>query len=216
MKKNSKLTCVDCAMKSCDGKSSDKWPEFCLTTNNGDEETLAAALKCYDESENSSIMINAARVEYEYYGKMTRVEETVAFAKKMGYTKIGIATCVGLLNESRILANILRGEGFEVFGIACKAGAVDKTAVGIDEECTRVGAKMCNPINQAMRLNKENTQMNIIMGLCVGHDMLFTKYSSAPVTTLVAKDRVTGHNPAAALYTSGSYYSRLLKSDDKK
>jgi hypothetical protein len=26
---------------------------------------------------------------------------------------------------------------------------------------------------------------------------------------LVAKDRVTGHNPVAALYTSRSYYRRL-------
>lgn len=35
------------------------------------------------------------------------------------------------------------------------------------------------------------------------------RHSEAPVTVLVAKDRVTGHNPAAVLYTSHSYYSRL-------
>jgi hypothetical protein len=35
------------------------------------------------------------------------------------------------------------------------------------------------------------------------------RHSDAPVTVLVAKDRVTGHNPAAALYTSHSYYRRL-------
>jgi uncharacterized metal-binding protein len=53
--------------------------------------------------------------------------------------------------------------------------------------------------------------MNIIVGLCVGHDMLFAKYSSAPVTTLVVKDRVTGHNPAAVLYGQNFYYKRLQK-----
>lgn len=211
MKDNIKLTCTDCALKTCDGKNSDKWPEFCLTKNNSDEQTLTAALKCYNDSENKSIMKNAAEIESQYYGKMTRVEETIAFAKKMCYEKIGIATCIGLLNESKTLANILRREGFEVFSIACKAGSIDKVAVGIDEACTNVGTKMCNPINQALRLNKEKTDMNIIMGLCIGHDMLFTKYSNAPVTTLVVKDRVTGHNPAAVLYTADSYYSKLLK-----
>jgi uncharacterized metal-binding protein len=52
--------------------------------------------------------------------------------------------------------------------------------------------------------------MNIIVGLCVGHDMLFTKYSDAPVTTLVTKDRVTGHNPVSVLYGQNFYYRRLL------
>lgn len=55
-------------------------------------------------------------------------------------------------------------------------------------------------------LNKGKTQMNILLGLCVGHDMLFTKYSEAPVTTLVAKDRVLAHNPVAAL--TNRYYRR--------
>ena len=71
---------------------------------------------------------------------------------------------------------------------------------------------MCNPVMQAKILNKEKTDMNIIMGLCVGHDSLFYKYSEALVTTLVAKDRVMGHNPVAALYTSESYYGKLKES----
>ena len=51
--------------------------------------------------------------------------------------------------------------------------------------------------------------MNIIVGLCVGHDMLFARHSEAPVTTLVVKDRVTGHNPVAALYGQNFYYKKL-------
>jgi uncharacterized metal-binding protein len=53
---------------------------------------------------------------------------------------------------------------------------------------------------QAEVLNSAETGFNIILGLCVGHDMLFTLASKAPVTTLIAKDRVTGHNPLASLY----------------
>jgi len=65
---------------------------------------------------------------------------------------------------------------------------------------------MCNPIAQAQLLNKAGTQLNIVLGLCVGHDSMFYKYSDAMVTTLVAKDRVTGHSPAAAIYCSESYF----------
>lgn len=39
-----------------------------------------------------------------------------------------------------------------------------------------------------------------VVGLCVGHDSLFIKFSEAPVTVLIAKDRVLAHNPVGALY----------------
>ena len=68
---------------------------------------------------------------------------------------------------------------------------------------------MCNPILQAKLLNEAKTDLNLVVGLCVGHDSLFYKYSEALTTTVVTKDRVLGHNPAAALYTAESYYKRL-------
>ena len=61
----------------------------------------------------------------------------------------------------------------------------------------------------AMLLNEAGTGLNVLIGLCVGHDSLFFRHSEAPVTVLVAKDRVTGHNPAAVLYTSRGYYRRV-------
>ena len=116
---------------------------------------------------------------------------------------------MGLLKESRTLAAILRSHGFEVYGIACKAGATPKTDVGIPEKCNGIGINMCNPILQAKTLNKAKTDLNVVVGLCVGHDSLFYKYSEAITTTAVTKDRVTGHNPAAALYTADTYYKKL-------
>lgn len=62
-----------------------------------------------------------------------------------------------------------------------------------------------------MILNAENVDLAIMLGLCVGHDTLFIKYCQRPVTVLAVKDRVTGHNPLAALYLSSSYYRRLMK-----
>lgn len=203
-------SCVDCAVKSCsrmDGKN----PAFCLTTHM-DEEALAEAMLLYTEDDwNRQTAISAAEVEAEFYCKMTRVEEIMEFARRMGFHRIGIATCVGLLAEARTAARIFRKAGFEVCGVACKVGAQPKTAIGIPEHCQKVGKNMCNPILQAKLLNRAKVDLNVVIGLCVGHDSLFYKYAEALTTTLVTKDRVLGHNPAAALYQAEAYYSRLLK-----
>ncbi|OPY27009.1 MAG: hypothetical protein A4E27_00631 [Methanobacterium sp. PtaU1.Bin242] len=70
---------------------------------------------------------------------------------------------------------------------------------------------MCNPLGQASFLNRENTDLNIIIGLCIGHDLLFTEHSKAPVTTLVVKDRVLAHNPLGAIYSK--YYQNKFSSE---
>ncbi|MEZ3487790.1 MAG: DUF1847 domain-containing protein [Lachnospiraceae bacterium] len=200
-------SCIDCGVKNCD-KMDKTYPEFCLTTHM-DPEVYKEAMDCYKEEGNHKVMVAAAEVEYEHYCQYTRVEEIMEFAKKIGAKKIGIATCVGLLKESRTLASIFRSHGFTVCGIACKAGATPKTDVGIPKKCNGIGINMCNPILQAKTLNKAKTDLNVVVGLCVGHDSLFYKYSEAITTTAVTKDRVTGHNPAAALYTADTYYKKL-------
>lgn len=202
------LSCVDCAVRNCQKRDS-MYPEFCLTTALSEEETKEA-LELYAEPENHDVMCAAAEVESEGYLKECRVEEILNFARKIGAKKLGIATCVGLLRESGILAKILRSHGFQVYSVACKVGAIPKTQVGIDKKCEELGVSMCNPIMQAKLLNKAETDLNLVVGLCVGHDSLFYKYSKALATTVVTKDRVTGHNPAAALYNAESYYSRLM------
>lgn len=206
-----KLSCVDCAVRNCEFQDR-MYPDFCLTTGLT-EEQKQNVMKRYEEKENHRVMCAAAEVETEGYLKQCRVEEVIRFAHKIGAQKLGIATCVGLLRESRTLAKILRSHGFEVYGAACKVGAVPKTEVGIDPRCEEIGVSMCNPIMQAELLNAEGTDLNLVMGLCVGHDSLFYKYAEALTTTVVTKDRVLGHNPAAALYTAESYYSKLIKEE---
>ena len=119
--------------------------------------------------------------------------------------------------EARTFARILDAKGLQGYGVIGKVGSVDKSEIGIPEDLkVQPGSHeaLGNPIMQASPLNKQKTGLNVIIGLCVGHDSLFTKYSKALVTTLITKDRVLGHNPAAALYTSGFYYKRLLGKDE--
>ena len=200
------LSCVDCGTQNCKFKTR-TYPEFCLTTNLSHEDS-AWALARYDEDRNKEVMIASAEVEYEGYCKWTRVQEIMEFARKIGARKIGIANCIGLINEARIFARILRANGFEPYAVICKVAGQAKSSMEIPAQCEEIGPAMCNPILQARLLNQAGTDLNVVIGLCVGHDSLFYRYSEAYVTTLVTKDRVTGNNPAAALYTSGSYYKK--------
>ncbi len=205
-----KKSCVDCGILNCHTRDKE-YPEFCLTTEMTSD-TIDKVRKLYEIEENNKVSVISAQIENEFYLKYTRVEELIEFSKRMGYRKIGIATCVGLIEESRILARILRKNGFEVYGAVCKIGSFLKKDVGVaDEYMTRTGAVMCNPIMQAEVLNQAETDFNVVMGLCVGHDSLFYKYSKALVTTLVAKDRVLAHNPVGALYQAKAYYRKLTE-----
>lgn len=225
-------SCIDCAVTNCNDEKT-MYPDFCPTarllaqmehagepggdeTGSCDGETFETGIDevislYIGDEENSKVMKAAAEVEYENYCRMTRIEEIAEFAGKIGARRLGIATCVGLISESRAAAKFFRHKGFEVFGIACKVGAQPKTRVGIDPCCQAVGKNICNPIMQAKLLNEKKTDLNIVIGLCVGHDSMFYKYSDALCTTLIAKDRVLGHNPAAAIYQMNAYYSKLMK-----
>ena len=56
----------------------------------------------------------------------------------MGFKKIGIATCVGLIRESRIFGKILRKNGFEVCSASCKIGSMKKTETPSYISCLNV------------------------------------------------------------------------------
>lgn len=208
-----KFSCTECNFLNCYRHDS-HFPRKCLTTAPQGDDLLQESLTRYAGDESvKKIMLAAAQVEGQYYGQLTRVEEIIVFAKKIGARKIGIASCAGLIQENRIFADILRANGLQAFGVLCKVGAQDKCEVGIeDRDKIRPGQyeAMCNPIMQAELCNKEKTDLNVISGLCVGHDSLFIKHSEAPVTYLIVKDRVLAHNPIGALNTSHSYYSRVM------
>ncbi len=158
--------------------------------------------------EDRRILVTSSLIEKEYYCKLTRIEEVIEFAERMGYKKIGMAFCIGLLRESRIAAQIFESHDFSVYSVVCKVGSVDKSKFKVSKLEKGKYEAICNPIVQAKTLNDKGTELNIVIGLCVGHDILFQKYSEAPVTVLVVKDRVLAHNPVGAL--NSPYYTRRL------
>jgi uncharacterized metal-binding protein len=142
----------------------------------------------------------ASAIEARYYGKETRLGEIILFAKELGYKRIGLAFCIGLSEEAKIIDEIL-SKHFEVVSVCCKVCGINKKDFDLQQISSENTEVMCNPAGQAQMLNDAETQLNVICGLCVGHDAIFSKVSKAPVTTLIAKDRVLAHNPAAAIYS---------------
>ncbi len=197
----------------------DKAPNFCPMINMTD--VIQIAMTEYDKPEVKEFARQASLQEFECYeqtpeGRRTknpRILELIEFAKKCGYKKLGLAFCAGLATEARTLTEILENKGFDVVSVRCKVGATPKERIGIKPEQKIRGAanweSMCNPITQAEVINAEKVDFAIMLGLCIGHDTLFIKYCRVPMTVIAVKDRVTGHNPLAALYTINSYYSRL-------
>lgn len=207
------LMCAICRVQACREEPGTKQlPAYCPML--GESTALAEARQVYHaDAGMQQLARSAAQVEAAGYCRWPRVQEVMEFAQRIGVSHLGIATCVGLLHEASLLQKILEINGFQVSSVCCKVGSIPKEAIGLkDEEKIRPSQfeALCNPIGQASLLNEAGTGLNIAVGLCVGHDSLFFRHSDAPVTVLVAKDRVTGHNPAAALYTSHSYYRRLI------
>ncbi len=163
--------------------------------------------KEYKKSENKNILEISTKIEGENYMIWTRLEEIISFAKQMKYKKIGIAHCVGLINETKQLKEIL-DKNFSVSTICCKFSGINKKDYNLTQINKNRDEAICNSIGQALVLNDLKTDLNIIVGLCVGHDILFTKYSDAPITTFIVKDRITGHNPVVTLYSN--YYKNKL------
>jgi uncharacterized metal-binding protein len=151
---------------------------------------------------------------YRLQPTKTRILEIAEFARRMGYRRLGLAFCIGLSREAALAARVLRAQGLEVASVVCKAGRASKERVlGLtdrDKVFQGTDESACNPLLQARLLEQAGVQLHVLLGLCVGHDSLFIREATVPVTVLAVKDRVTGHNPLAALYTSDTYYQRLM------
>ena len=130
----------------------------------------------------------------------TRIHEIIEYAKIRGMKRLGIATCYALMPESKLLSDILENNGFDVVSVSCLCGEVNPQDLGMP------GDIFCNPILQAEILNHEKTELNLMVGLCVGHDILFLRHCKAETTPLIVKDRALGHNPVAALYQSQGFF----------
>jgi len=208
------VTCIECEVYKC------RYPEIKRSPpQDCPRKNYPRALKQTLEKSRKDASIRKINIACEEVLKRghdsfgynwTRVRELIEYARVLGYKRIGIAGCIGLIEESKILGRILKEAGFKVVLVSCMAGGAARPKFGLKERNGASSSVVCNPLMQAAVLNGEKTELNVMVGLCLGHDILFTRKSKADVTPLIVKDRVTGHNPVAALYTSKTYYKQKL------
>ncbi|MEJ5186363.1 MAG: DUF1847 domain-containing protein [Candidatus Geothermincolales bacterium] len=190
--------CTDCPAPLCYLNVFDHSPAFCPSTMYTEE--IGKVSQELVEGELGEVARVSSVVEGVNYCKKTRVEEVIDFARRLGLKRLGIAFCVGLRKEAKVLADILSGQGFEVVSVCCKVGGISKEDFGVKEEekinpGTYEGA--CNPAAQALVLEREGSELNILLGLCAGHDSIFIATTRTLTTVLATKDRVTGHCPCS-------------------
>lgn len=140
-------------------------------------------------SEDAEVMISSAKAKNK-----SRLQELIDFAKVSGFKKIGIANCKGVQKYADKLAEKLTNEGFEVVAINCRESGLQGCDI-----CSDLSGACCDPLSQATYLNEQGTDFNINVGLCLGHGLLFQKYSKVAVTTFLVKSFAHNHNVTLAL-----------------
>ncbi len=177
--------CAECKSFVCRGGVVEAAPETCLMRGRfPDLDDL------YSDADSRELLINSAQVEAEGYCKWTRLEEAAEFARLMGFVKIGLPHCPDMSDEAAQIRTYLRGLGLEAY--------VSPPAVEVD------------PSGQADFFAGAGVDLNLIVGMCVAHEVVFLSRTEGPAISLIARDRRLGHNPAAGLYTSRSYLQKEL------
>ncbi|MFH1418173.1 MAG: DUF1847 domain-containing protein [Planctomycetota bacterium] len=194
------LCCASCEKQDCRGGKD------CLDTSKRDR-------LLYEDRQIARLHKGASAIEGRHYCKEPRLAETIFFAKELGFRRIGLAFCIGLASEAKVIGGILSSR-FDVVSVCCKMSGIAKETLGIERiDPENHNEVMCNPAGQAQLLNEAETELNILCGLCVGHDAIFSMVSKAPVTTLIVKDRVLAHNPIGVVYCQ--YLRRKLEGDPR-
>lgn len=149
----------------------------------------------YMQPENQKmIQAAAALVDNGRAGSLSRFQEIIAFVEQMKYQKVGLAYCFGMESEAKQVREAFRQKGMRINTVSCAVGGLAQDAINAASCIHKVS---CNPIGQARQLEAEKTDFVIVMGICLGHDIVLQKNLKADFTTFVVKDRVHQHNPLA-------------------
>lgn len=189
--------CLSCKTAASFKGSVERMPKSCPTLTHQD---LTTDISAYLSNPLQKIMQVADETPFTPDRVLrNRVEELIFYAHKMGYQRLGIAFCVSLIQEAQSLAKRLIGEHLEAVPVCCRVGAVDYSEIGLPKAHPDKFCSICNPIAQSKLLNAANVDLVIQLGLCLGYDIILQTACTAPVTTLVVKDRVLDHHTVQAL-----------------
>lgn len=178
------MDCTRCAAKGCriSEPCTDRSSEYMDQYNTEEAQSITRA---------ASKLVDNGRA-----GTLSRLEEIVEYARLKDYRMMGVAYCYGMEQEASLLRDYLAKEGFKTVMASCTIDGIAECKVNTTKTDQSVS---CNPIGQANVLNSSGADFTILMGLCLGHDILIQKKLNMEYTTWIVKDRVTKHRPMDAL-----------------
>ncbi|MFH2037613.1 MAG: DUF1847 domain-containing protein [Candidatus Zixiibacteriota bacterium] len=196
-KKDEPIDCLKCNNRVClDGKA-------CEKSINDSSHQLAPTKELIH-------MLDAATdIVCEKERTLCRLSELIYFCLEMQYRRLGVAYCIDLEEPTDILVRLLR-RFFTVYPVCCQVGGFTQTnpqqsELQKDKKYSNKDT-CCNPWGQAQILNRLRTDLNVMVGLCMGADCVFIQGSLAPTTGLFIKDKSLANNPIGAIYSE--YYLR--------
>ncbi|MCF7940138.1 MAG: DUF1847 domain-containing protein [Spirochaetia bacterium] len=181
------MNCITCASKKCRSAHSCGAESFDL------QETLQ---QYHLQEAQDTVQAAAQLVDGGRAGTLSRMQELIEFIHSMHYQNVGLAYCYGMEQLAGDVRELLRQASIRAVGVSCTVGGVSQSA--INDESTLEGVS-CNPINQAAQLDAQGVDLAVVIGLCLGHDVIFNRTFSGDVTTLVVKDRVYDHAPVRGI-----------------
>ena len=181
------MDCITCKTKKC------KTLKSCGAENFVKEKLITE----YAKPNNQLLIQSAAElVDNGKAGNLNRLQEVTEFIKIMNYKKVGLAYCYGMENDAKLVKDLFANENIKLSNVACSIGGVSQNS--INENCSIFNVS-CNPIGQAFQLNSEGVDLTLIMGICLGHDILLQRNLKSDFTTITVKDRVFKNNPLQAI-----------------
>jgi uncharacterized metal-binding protein len=189
-------SCSICESKPCI-KGGNNFPKQCPTVLQSKIAIESKDIYIENKIINNIMKISDTLPRNEIKEYRSRFDEIILFIKEMRINKLGVAFCTGLSDEAGKFIELFKNEEIKIIPVCCRVGAVDKNEIGIKKSDHFIST--CNPITQAEILNSEKTDLNIVIGLCVGHDVIFNKYIKGLTTTLIVKDRKYNNCPVKAL-----------------
>lgn len=97
-------TCAECGRLACDTGDAEAYSRNCPSLEPGRDELLAQ----YKDGEDGRLAHSAALVEGHGYCRLTRIEEIMDFARRSGFSRLGLAFCIGLRREAAVVSRVLR------------------------------------------------------------------------------------------------------------
>lgn len=181
------MDCTNCQPKTCRVSGSCGIEKFNSTE----------VIEDYLEPKNQIILLAAASlVDNGKAGTLSRLQETILFIKRMDYKKVGLAYCYGMEKGAKLMKEKFKAEGIRLRTVSCTVGGINQDKINASSCTEKVS---CNPLGQARELNDEKVDFVIIMGICLGHDILLQRNLKSDFTTFVVKDRVFNNAPLKAI-----------------